>query len=40
MKNNFDDYWNSLTKDQREKLKELVVKRIERMDDNIRISIG
>lgn len=35
----FEEWWNSLTEEQREYWKELVIARIETMPDNIKLAI-
>ena len=40
MKSEFDELWESLTEGDRKDIKELVIERIKRMPDTIRISIG
>lgn len=40
MSEEFDKYWNNLTEEQRDSIKELVIARIKRIPPNLRISIG
>ena len=36
----FEEYWKSLSKEQREKLKEIIIERIKKMSDKYKLSIG
>jgi hypothetical protein len=36
----FDKYWENLSKKEREEIKEIVIERIKQMPDNLRMSIG
>ena len=40
MKKEFDEYWNNLSEENKELIKEIVIERLRRMPDNIRLSIG
>ena len=40
MNEEFETYWNNLSEENKELVKEIVIERIRRIPDNFRISIG
>jgi len=40
MTEEFEEYWESLTQEQKEQIKEIIIARIKQTPDNWRLSIG
>jgi hypothetical protein len=39
-KKEFDEYWNNLTQKQQKEIKELVIERIKKIPNNLKLCIG